>query len=230
MGLPGRSKMSQVLVWKSDTDGKLFEDKLKYTKHLRKLATERQYDRKIAAQQAARAAFIKRMGDTVTSITELEQFIVANWEWFALNGIATYDHNHQRNGTKSPKQHTIVDIAFAVKWNKSVSNTHCCPIGGVTNWDQFRAPPDKPKGYPGWSGTMEATFGVVNKQGKETNHMSCGGGYFRDTTINTGSGGGCHKVSYGVSLFESDFPAMTEARNAEIIVAKLLGKPPVVGG
>ena len=33
--------MSQVLVWKSDADGKLFEDKIKYQKHLRKLAAQR---------------------------------------------------------------------------------------------------------------------------------------------------------------------------------------------
>lgn len=222
--------MSQVLVWKSDRDGKLFEDKLKYTKYLRKLATERQYARKIATQLAARAAFIKRMGDTVTSITELEQFIVANWEWFALNGISNYDYNHPHNGTNLPKQHTIVDIAVTLRWSNSVSNTHCCPIGGVTNWGQLKATPDKPKGYPGWSGTMAATFSVVNKQGKETNHMSCGGSYFRDTTINFGGGGGSHKIRYGISLFASDFPAMTEARERDLICAKLSGNPQLVGG
>jgi hypothetical protein len=222
--------MSQVLVWKSDTDGKLFEDKLKYTKHLRKLATEQQYARKIAAQHAARAAFIKRMGDTVTSIAELEQFIVANWEWFALNGISDSGYTQRRNSAQSPKQHTITEIVFHVKWNDSVSNTHCCPIGGVTNWSQAWAPLGTPRGYPGWKGTVQFVAGVVDTTSNKLNHLACGSGYFRGTPINTGSGGGAYNASYEVSLFASDFPAMAEARERDLICAKLLGKPPVVGG
>ena len=48
--------MSQVLVWKSDADGKLFEDKAKYQSHLRTLARHRNAQRKLQIAESAKDA------------------------------------------------------------------------------------------------------------------------------------------------------------------------------
>ena len=65
--------MSQVLVWKSDVDGKLFEDKAKYQSHLRKLARHRNAQQKLqierdriamdAKKEDARLQSQERQGD-----------------------------------------------------------------------------------------------------------------------------------------------------------------------
>lgn len=99
--------MSQVLVWKSDADGKLFEDKKKYQSHLRKLA------RKIAVTKVDRELFLDKIGQ-VGSIKELEQFIKDNWKWFFANSVAG---NEWRSRGKAHGMHEHVEVSFG--WERS---------------------------------------------------------------------------------------------------------------
>jgi hypothetical protein len=205
--------MSQIFVWKSDADGKLFEDKTKYTKHLRGLARQRNQSRKIAQMEADREAFIKRMGATVTSIKELEEFITDNWDWFFANGMK---HALWMSDPKPKIKHTLVSIRFAdMRWSDSVSNTHSCPRGGVQNWSQSR--PENahlPKGYPGWAGHIYFTVDAGHTDHKVPRECDgYGSDYFKDTGINTGGGSGGSKCQYDMKLFASDFPAMADMRN-----------------
>jgi hypothetical protein len=205
--------MSQILVWKSDQDGKLFEDKNKYTSHLRGLARQRNQARKIAQMEAEREAFIKRMGATVTSIKELEEFIAENWDWFFANGMK---HSLWHFDKKPKNKHTLVSVRFEnMRWSDSVSNTHSCPRDGVQNWNQSR--PENahlPKGYPGWQGhiyfTVNAGF-TDHKVPRECDGY--GSDYFKDTGINTGSGSGGSKCQYDMKLYAADFPAMADMRS-----------------
>lgn len=207
--------MSQVLVWKSDQDGKLFEDKTKYTKHLRMLARIRAQSRKIAKMEDEREAFIKHIGATVTSIKDLEDFIAENWEWFFANGMK---HALWSSDKKPTNKHKLVSISFDMRWSESVSNSHCCPRDGVQNWDR-RVNREKglnlPEGYPGWTGQIRFTIdaGMSAHKKNPYPHSGYGSDYFKNTIINTGGGGGGGtKFSYDMSLFASDFPAMTLAR------------------
>ena len=87
--------------------------------------------------------------------------------------------------------------------NMTLSNSHSCPIGGVTNW---RRASDKPRGYPGISGRIE-----VSKLNEKTRWLSIeafGNNPMNSDLklipgINLGSGGG---GSYEVFLFFTDFP------------------------
>jgi hypothetical protein len=205
--------MSQVLAWKSDSDGKLFEDKTKYTKHLRKLAAIRGNERKMAKAAAAREQFLIDMGNTVTSIEHLEQFIADNWKWFVANGAA------QNTWRKEGKfNHKLVSIDINVQWSDSVSNTHRCPRGGVTNWSQSanRAKGlNLPEGYPGWRGDIQFHVDAGCSDHKTPRPYSgFGSDYFDQTIVQTGSGGSGNgqKYSYGLDLFAADFPGMMNAR------------------
>lgn len=217
--------MSQVLVWKSDADGKLFEDKAKYTKHLRGLANQRAHTRKIAKMDADREAFIVRMGATVTSIAELEEFITDNWEWFFANGMK---HALWTGDPKPKNKHTLVKIRFEnMRWSDSLSNTHSCPRNGVQNWAQ-NDPKNAhlPKGYPGWQGHIYFTVNAGHTDHKVPRPCSSYSSYyFRDTSIYTGSGSGGENSQYDIKLWATDFPAMTDMRSKMKMWSVLDDKP-----
>ena len=202
--------MSQVLVWKSDADGKLFEDKSKYTTHLRGLARQRNQSRKIEKMEADREAFIKRMGTTVKSFKELEQFVHDNWDFFFANGMK----HALWHCDKMPKnKHKLVKISFAnMRWSDSVSNTHSCPRDGVQNWDQRRnreMGKNLAEGYPGWSGSIRFTVDAGASDHKVPRPYSgWSSDYFKDTSINTGSGSGGVNCQYEMKIYAADFPAM----------------------
>lgn len=201
--------MSQVLVWKSDADGKLFEDKAKYQKHLRKLAALRRERKKVEQANIDREAFLIRMGQEVTSEESLNQFIKDNWAWFFHNGV-----NRQLvwDSKKAYKFHEFHDVRISLYgWNDHVRNSHSCPRNGVQNWSGRDA--DKPTGYPGWTGRIyiKVKPGMMKYRGKSYMEDGFGSDYFADTTINTGSGGGgggdeYKEYGYDVKLFADDFP------------------------
>ena len=194
--------MSQVIAWKSDHDGALFEDKAEYITHLRTLAAERMNRRKQQKFIENRDAFLDQMGQ-VGSIKELEQFIKDNWEKFFLNAIHcdpwhSYD-NHDLHALKSIKFSSMT-------WRDLWSNSHSCPRGGETNWHRDQ---DKPLGYPGWKGRIDFEIESNNRGG-------FGSRYFEGTSICTGTGGGgIYRFGYDVTLWASDFPVMWEKLQKE---------------
>jgi len=206
--------MSQVLVWKSDEDGKLFEIKSKYIAHLRKLSAARMYKKKIAAAAAARQQLFTDMGNAVTSVSSIEQYIKDNWSWFSANGAI----NNTWRGIPASTRHKLVSISITAKWYDHVSNSHSCPRGGVTNWSNSNAAPGTPTGYPGWVGTITFTIDAgVSEHKVPRKYDGFGSDYFENTTLHTGSGGssGNNQYRYDLKLFAADFPAMTAAREKE---------------
>lgn len=204
--------MSQVLVWKSDADGKLFEDKTKYQNHLRKLAAKRREQKKIEQGKIDREAFLIRMGNEVTGVDSLNQFIKDNWSWFFYNGVA-HEWSHDKKTFKFHEYHDVHINVYG--WNDNVSNSHCCPRGGVQNW--CARDTDKPTGYPGWTGRIIIKVKTATYKYKGGTYMEdgFGGGYFADTPIKTGTGGGgggddCKEYAYDLKLFASDFPTWSD--------------------
>ena len=205
--------MSQVLVWECDHSGKLFRTKTAYIKHLKKLAHQRREEKRQQKFNAQRNAFFDRMGQEITSINELINFIKTNWSWFYQNGR---QHSYYKRGS----EHELVDIKINVKWNDCVSNSHSCPRNGVCNWGGNETFSDgllKPNGYPGWFGFLEF---IVRPELKK--YDGYGANYFNNTIINTGSGGGgslvngVRKYHYDIWLFADDFPAMALRREKTI--------------
>jgi hypothetical protein len=208
--------MSQVLVWKSDHDGKLFEDKKKYQIHLRKAAAIRATDRKIAKMEIARSQFLIEMGQ-VSSISDLTKFIKDNWDWFYTNGQAANEWRRTKR-CAAPK-HAYFDVSFKNMKFGDPSNSHSCPTTGVTNWSASRSAPGTPTSYPGWQGSIH----IKVKTGKigKYNQDGYGSDYFNNTMICTGGGGGGHSkddvisYSYDVILWADDFPGLVKHMDQE---------------
>ncbi len=214
--------MSQVLVWKSDTDGKLFEDKVEYQKHLRKLAAAQKHQKKLDRFKQEREEFLKKMGN-VQTIEQLHQFIIFNWDWFYLNGLQSSSWRTNSKYNKIP--HKLVSLTLtSLRYNSSVSNTHVCPTnGGVTNWrgDKVLENGDlAPRGYPGWTGTLnfEVDASYISDSGVKKQRSTFGRDYFDGTLLKTGGGcggrcGNNESFRYDFSIFEADFPGLANTRS-----------------
>jgi len=103
--------------------------------------------------------------------------------------------------------------SLSMRW---VSNSHNCPIDGVTNWCNEHK--DRPTGYYGWQGRIEGK--ITTLDGKKFDKY-----YFSDILanrfsndklpycrgINSGSGGGGNEgFGYDLQLFVDDFPLLKE--------------------
>lgn len=171
--------MSIIQAYKSDEDGKIFESKEAYQRHLRTLSAARRRERKRADRENLRLVVEEKMRTECGSFTDLADFILKHW-------------GELRRDTS-----VLQALGFSeMRWSESVSNTHDCPRGGVTNWWSKE---DLPTGYPGWKGRIYlrqdgATFSTAFQKLDYLN-------------IYTGSGGGGH---YEVRLFAADFPGLTK--------------------
>jgi hypothetical protein len=217
--------MPQILAWKCSEDGKLFEDKSKYQKHLRKLAAVRLQDRKVKKMEEDRKEFLKKMGQEVGSFDELEKFIKDNWDFFFANGLS-----HQFDYKKaSIKKHEYVEVAFRhPNFNANCSNSHSCPQNGVTNWHRAS---DKPTGYAGWRTQINIHVRTHQKKYRGEAYYQDGFGseYFAGTPICTGGGGGggvkigVTSYSYDCTIWADDFPKMYYNQKADEMVEILQG-------
>jgi len=207
--------MSIIQAYKSDSDGKLFEGKPDYLKHLRKLASVRRSKKLREKLNREREAFLSVMGQ-VNSMDKLNQFIKDNWRWFWQNGA--FGGPFVKNQTV-PNFHELVDVKLHnVFWVETIRNSHSCPRKGVQNFDpRSEHNKGKPTVYPGWTGRISIKVRTPTYKYKGKEHFSSGWGsdYFHNTIINLGCGGGgsdSNSVSYAydVKLFAADFPVMYE--------------------
>lgn len=82
-------------------------------------------------------------------------------------------------------------------WSDQYSNSHSAPLGKMTNYHHDS---NHPSGYPGYRGHI--SYQMIDDSGGGSN-------IFRQTGINTGSGGGGGiKYTYEVTLFAADWPML----------------------
>ncbi len=222
--------MSQILVWKCDETGKLFEDKNKYKGHLSKLARERNTKRKLMVAEAIADQKWNELYECEQTIEQWRDMVIANQNMFWAEAAKAdpYDwkyvgkpHSRGKNGVVCPIPELLEFTTFDVRWSPSVSNSHSCPHNGVTNWGV--RDPDAPTSYPGWSGRVE----WIVRWPKEWDGVYLGSDLFKGLFGNggrqrahTGTGGGggmrysekhkCHVQSFGYDfkMFAADWPGM----------------------
>jgi hypothetical protein len=214
--------MSVITAYKCDSTGKLFEDKAKYQKHIRKIAYERRVQRKIdAAHKADIQWWHDNFYNRVKSMAQLQAAILHHSDVFAARGVKNYYSGIRDKLKPTP---IIMFRKFDIRYSELVSNTHRCPIGGVTNWGGREK--GAPRGYPGWLGDFAYT---VQSYKGQTRSYPGGDHMWEGTRIHTGSGGGGggtfaeeklfqQGFGYDLQLFASDWPLMA----AEYEKAKMM--------
>jgi hypothetical protein len=239
--------MSQVLVWKSDVDGKLFEDKLKYQSHLRKLARHRNAQRKLQIAESAKDAAWAELYEREQSIDDWCQMVIDNQHLFWAEAALGDPYDWQnvgkkirrgKNATTMPAPR-LLKITHSLRWNDCVSNSHACPVGGVTCWSSHEAKDGRPRGYPGWHGRIDWLVAWP----RDFDGFYLGSDLFSRGSFqsgrqraHTGSGGGgsghfnkefdtwCQRPGYDFSIFASDWPGLTRYHEKQIVWNRLTQK------
>jgi hypothetical protein len=210
----------KISVYKCDNTGKLFEDKNKYIKHLKKLATSKRIRRDLEIKEQEAKIWWENAQNIEMDLLDLKDFIIENQSrfWADAARVNTMDWNEvgklTRKGVILPVPKLVDFTKFSLNWSENCSNTHSAPRNGFQNW--LRSP-ELPTGYPGWLGHVEWAV----EWPYEFRGMYLGGDLFdsKDCRIHTGGGGGggyhggLQRFGYSIQLFESDWPGL--ARFAE---------------
>ena len=215
--------MSIITAYKCDSDGKIFEDKTTYQKHLRKLAQERLNERKVQAHNNQKIQFLQdEFWNKVKSLAQLKVALLKHAEFFGMNGSSNY-HWYKSKPKDVPLLKKIE--AFDLRFSDSVSNSHCCPHNGVENWGgkvTLKDGTPAPRGYPGFSGRIDYLVEWLNQRSHE---YPGGSEMWKGTRIHSGTGGGggfvpydkkdkkgkgLQHFGYSISIFLDDWPAMKE--------------------
>ena len=223
--------MTQILVWKCDQTGKLFEDQTKYKNHLRKLARERATKRKLTVMEAVADQKWNELYECEQTIEQWRDMVIANQNMFWAEGAKHNDYDWKcvgktHKGVVCPVPELLEFERFDVRWNPKVSNSHSCPHNGVRCWSSREAEDGRPTSYPGWSGRVD----WIVKFPKEWDGHYLGGDLFSGGTFrtarqraHTGTGGGggmrwsekhkCHVQSFGYEfrMYAADWPGMARA-------------------
>ncbi len=222
--------MAQITAWKSEADGKIFEDKSKYQAHLRKLARHRLAQKKLRLDREAKDAVWAELYNREQSLEQWAQMVIDNQHLFWAEAAAGDPHDWASVGKKIGRGKTagvmpcpeILEFTkFDLRWSDSVSNTHSCPHNGVTNWGGRDE--KAPRGYPGWHGNIE----WLVRWPKEFDYIYLGSDLFSNGSFrtgrqraHTGTGGGagghlnkkwntwCHRPYYSFSIYAADWPGM----------------------
>jgi hypothetical protein len=87
--------------------------------------------------------FLNIVGDEPKNLDELGQSII---KFLNNNPLTSRFDRTQYTGAG------VVGFKWDVRYNETVSNSHDCPLNGVTNWGNTY--PDRPTSYPGFYGRV----------------------------------------------------------------------------
>jgi hypothetical protein len=239
--------MSQILVWKCDQTGKLFEDKNKYKGHLSRLARERNTKRRLMVAEAVADQKWSELYECEQTIEQWRDMVIANqnmfwaeaakcdaWDWQNVGKL----RGQKKSGVVCPIPELLEFTTFNVRWNPEVSNSHSAPHNGVTCWSSHEAKDGRPRSYPGWSGRVD----WIVRWPREWDGVSLGGDLFGGFSrtgrqrAHTGTGGGggmrysekhkCDVQSFGYDfrMYAADWPGMARAEGMRQFNEVLAGR------
>lgn len=124
-------------------------------------------------KQALKQQIVEKCGEPAT-LDELAHT--------CIKMIETYDNvvqpRDRRRKRLPPEYIKVVGFSWELTYGE-VSNSHSCPIDGVTNWGKRKE--DEPTSYKGWNGRVWVRYGsAVNSFGSDP---------LRNTLTYTGTGG-----------------------------------------
>ena len=180
----------------------LEEDRDRYIEHLRSLREDMREKREQKRASQAWETWFEQERMKVTDIAELAPWFLKNQRFIMKAYNAINDPLH--DGYKFYPGDEFTQLSIGGQFSPSCSNTHCCPHNGVTNWGGRT--PGAPRGYPGFRGRVSGV--LTRKRYKSSYPASDLLGF---VGIHTGTGGGGNESwSYDVTVFEADWPAITQ--------------------
>lgn len=236
-----------ITAYKSEADGKIFEDKAKYQAHLRKLARHRLAQRKLQIAESEKDAVWAELYEREQSIDDWMQMVIDNQHLFWSEAANGDPFDWERVGKKIGRGKNagnlpipqVLKITHGLHWSDSVSNSHSCPHDGQTNWGGHRSEEGVPNGYPGWQGQIE----WLVEWPKEFDGIYLGSDLFSKGTFrsgrqraHTGTGGGagghfnkefntwCQRPQYDFKIFASDWPGLARYREKHVMWKTLSNK------
>jgi hypothetical protein len=185
---------------------KIYATKRGYVKHLKTLRTNRIHARYRRLRHQRKLEDMRNQPNFDSVIN-----------WIHLNPEVFWENAKQYEWTSDAARWDKIRDSFTVTiqhlsliYSDRVSNTHDCPLNGVTNWsgrDTFEDGTIKPRGYPGFNGT------IIFKTSHEP--LSFSSNIFKGTGINTGSGGGGNNIyRFSVRMFLDDWPGIAKTIQA----------------
>lgn len=187
--------------------GKMYRRKEEYVRHLNELR-EYTFHPRIRARNAT------KIKEQLWALDSFEAII----KWLTDNSLFMFEQCARPNWmdakeTVDAKKNFKFEITYLnLRYSERVSNSHDCPVGGVTNWrgdELFKDGTPKPKGYPGWEGRIEF------KKSHDTGFSS---DLLEPLRIHTGTGGGRgikHSAGYEVKFFKQDWPGLAAVVDRE---------------
>lgn len=182
--------MPKITAYKCRFTDELFDNRLEFIKHLTMVRIDLKAKRRKAKSNLKQTTMFNRMRDTCDTISDIEQFIRDNFNMFTSHT------------GKKPK---LIDIHFTRMTYTPIHLTHAVPINYPKDWRHDKTGLVPVKGWTGhinMSIDMDIPHGISDLFKKTGIHTSSGSSY-RD--IKRGIAG-----SYGVYLFEDDWPAMMQ--------------------
>lgn len=185
----------------------LEEDRDRYIQHLSDLRASMREKRTQNRAAVEWDRWLSKEKEKICDIEDLAPWIIKNLTHI---GRAYNVIKHPRDGDKIYHSDKITNLTIRATYNPRCSNTHCCPRGGVTNW---WCKDDLPRGYPGFSGRIS---GTLERSRYKSNYPVSDLLEFVD--IHTGSGGGGNNNwAYDVTVFEVDWPNITQKITMDIL-------------
>lgn len=195
---------------------RVFGAKKDYVAHLKQLRRDR-------IHAAIRRNIFQRQHEDLWSQPSFEDMIAwveRNPDFFFDKAVGSRGEGRQDRIAAYRDKFWIRITYLSIQWTDSASNSHARPRGGFSNWGGRDKHPQTgevlPRGYPGWTGQIEYQM---------SHDLGFGSDVMRGTGINTGTGGGrgdnCY--GYGVTFFDSDWPAIA-ARKTEMKVEAVLAE------
>lgn len=233
--------MVQIVAYKSEADGKIFEDKKKYQNHLRQLARHNLEQRRLRIAEEQLDALWAPLYEREQTPEDWAIMVIKNQHLFWAEA-ARYNRSDWERVGKAPTRgrgepmpcpELLEFERFDLSWSDCVSNSHSCPHNGVTNWfSSSNKDKTVPTGYPGWTGRVE----WIVKWPKEWDGFYLGSDLFKGLhgrgsrqRAHTGTGGGggmryserhqCHVMSFGYDfrLYAADWPGMDRYREKKLM-------------
>jgi hypothetical protein len=199
--------MPQVLCWECPRTSQIFKTKIKYLRHLKKMARASLSAKAEALRESQKAEFFTAMRNTVETVKDLETFIEANWDQFVQNGNdRRAKHDDSVDRTPIPFRHVKINIT---DHQVEILPHHVKDVIAGT-----------PGIHLGWSGTVSLGY---------KNSFKCfPSDVFKGTGIHCGGGSGISFDGYESSryqctvfLLSEEWPAMVACEEKKNVLKRL---------